>query len=147
MIYTSKCILLRQTSYSPAIASIRFRCLRHLRLLFPIFLDAATTALKCCYCQQCTNLALCVQFHNELLRRSTFAQIRIHQSLVEILNPLLSKKPHILQQTPNEPRGRLNRAGMMQIWSRRYCCFSFVPLSHCVVSAMCVHARWEIELP
>ena len=47
-------------------------------------------------------------------------------SLMEILNLLLLKKPHISKQTPNEPMGRRSRAKVMQIWSWRlfpvFCC-------------------------
>ena len=48
-----------------------------------------------------------------------FTQIRTHRSLVEILNLLLLKKPHISKQTPNVPMGRRNRVEVMQIRSWR----------------------------
>ena len=87
-------ILLRQTSCKPAIASSCFRSLWQLWLSFPIFCVAVTeamaaTAVKCFYCQpgmqQCTNLTLRAQFNNDLIRRSTNAQIRTHRSLVRTL--------------------------------------------------------------
>ena len=67
-------ILLRKTSYYPAIGPICFRCRRHPRLSFPILPVAATTAMavKCCYCQpgiqQFTNRTLRVQFHKDIIQ-------------------------------------------------------------------------------
>ena len=74
---------------------------------------------------------------------ATFVQIRMHRSLVEILNLLLLKRPQISKQTPNVPMGRRNCVEVMQIRSWSFFRFSVV-WSVCFVKAVCVHAGREI---